>query len=375
MNVSGITQERLKKAKVAYTLRNVVLETAAALVTDVIPRVGDLVLAKVEKIGQHTGLELAHGRRATLFVDDEIVVCYGNRYAPDQFEAELPSDLGPCHLAAGGGIAARALSWHADMKAPTGIVPIGLLADAKGRRINLLDAALPLLPDSRSRPRPYTVAVVGTAMNAGKTTTAANLIRGLTSAGRTVGAAKVTGTGSGRDTWFMTDAGSKLTLDFTHAGFPSTYRVTPAEVENILVTLTAHLAEAGMDTIVLEIADGLFQGETAGLLDSPVFARLVDSIIFAAGDAMGSAAGVEWLRHKKLPVIAVSGLLTASPLAMAEAAKATGLPVLDKRALSAPLVVSVLDIPLQGALVHTMVTDSSAKRSTPHAYQPAASVG
>lgn len=374
MNISGITQERLKKAKVAYTPRNVALETAAALVTDGIPRVGDLVLAKVEKIGQHTGLELVHGRRATLFVDDEIVVCYGNRYAPDQFEAELPGDLGPCHLAAGGGIAARALSWHADMKAPTGIVPIGLLADAKGRRINLSDAALPPpLPGSRTRP--YTVAVVGTAMNAGKTTTAANLIRGLSSAGRTVGAAKVTGTGSGRDTWFMTDAGSKLTLDFTHAGFPSTYRVTLAEVENILVTLTAHLAEAGMDTIVLEIADGLFQDETARLLDSPVFTRLVDSIIFAAGDAMGGTAGVEWLRHKKLPVIAVSGLLTASPLAMAEAAKATGLPVLDKRALSAASVMSVLDIPLSGALPRTMATDSSAKRATPHAYQPAASVG
>lgn len=373
MNVSGITQERLKKAKVAYTPRNVVLETAAALVTEGIPRVGDLVLAKVDKIGQHTGLELAHGRRATLFVDDEIVVCYGNRYAPDQFEAELPGDLGPCHLAAGGGIAARALSWHSDMKAPTGIVPIGLLEDAKGRRINLSDAALPVLPGSRTRP--YTVAVVGTAMNAGKTTTAAHLIRGLTSAGCTVGAAKVTGTGSGRDTWFMTDAGSKLTLDFTHAGFPSTYRATPAEVESILVTLTAHLAEAGMDTIVLEIADGLFQDETAGLLDSPVFARLVDSIVFAAGDAMGGTAGVECLRHKKLPVIAVSGLLTASPLAMAEAAKATGLPVLDKRALSAASVVSVLDIPMPGALVHTIATDSSAKKSTPHAYQPAASVG
>jgi hypothetical protein len=345
MNTLPITQRRLMNAKIAYTPRNVDLETATGLLSgdDVVPNAGDLVLARIEKIGQHGGLELAHGRRATLFVDDEIVVCYGNRYAPDQFEAEVPSDLGPCDLVAGGGIAARAISSHACMKAPTKIVPIGLLVDNQNQRINLSSAALPELVGLRNRP--YTLAVVGTSMNAGKTTTAANLIRGLVSAGRVVGAAKVTGTGSGRDTWFMKDAGPKLTLDFTHAGFPSTYLATPAEVEGILDTLTGHLTNAGVDVIVLEVADGLYQDETAALLVSQMFSRLVDSVIFAAGDAMGAKAGVEWLRGKQLPVKAVSGLLTASPLAIIEAATATGLPTLGKKALLDPSIVSVLGIP------------------------------
>jgi hypothetical protein len=38
---------------------------------------------------------------------DAIIVAYGHRYAPDQFEAYVPEDLGPCHLVAGGGVAAR----------------------------------------------------------------------------------------------------------------------------------------------------------------------------------------------------------------------------------------------------------------------------
>lgn len=353
MNVLSISQllslprERLLNAKVAYTPRNANLELADTLLTgnDVIPGAGDLVLARVEKIGQHSGLELAHGRRASLFVGDEIVVCYGNRYAPDQFEAEVPEDLGRCDLVASGGIASRARSCHTNMKIPTSITPIGLLANSRGQRINLVDAALPKITGLYSRP--YTVAVVGTAMNAGKTTTAAALIRGLVNAGRVVGAAKVTGTGSGRDTWLMTDAGSKLTLDFTHAGFPSTYLAKPTEVDGILETLTAHLAKAGTDAIVIEIADGLFQNETAALLDSPVFANMVDSVIFAAGDAMGATAGVEWLRRKKLPVIAVSGLLTASPLAIIEAAKATGLPVPDKKELRSSSIVNMLSIPFR----------------------------
>lgn len=333
MNILPIGHERILRAKIAYTPRHVNLEAAATLQVGehIVPNVGDLVLARVENIGQHAALELTSGRRASLFPGDEIVVCYGNRYAPDQFEAEVPHDLAPCHLVAAGGIAARALSWHANMKSPTVIVPIGLLADSNGQRINLSCAAV--AKPNHARPLPYTVAVVGTAMNAGKTTTAVNLIRGLTSAGLKVGAAKVTGTGSGKDTWFMGDAGARLVLDFTDAGFPSTFRATAAEVEGIFATLTGHLAKVGVDVIVLEVADGLYQNETAALLSSPMFARTVNDVIFAAGDAMGAAAGVEWLRRKGLPVRAVSGVLTASPLAITEAAKATGLPVFNKKML------------------------------------------
>lgn len=333
MNILPINQSRLLSAKISYTPRNVKLASAVNLLTGsgVVPRAGDLVLARVEKIGQHAGLELTNGRRAALFTGDEIVVCYGHRYAPDQFEAEVPDDLAECHLVAAGGIAAQALSWHANMKPPTVISPIGLLADSNGQPIHLSSAAV--AKPNHTRLLPYTLAVVGTAMNAGKTTTAANLIHGLTKAGLRVGAAKVTGTGSGKDIWFMGDAGACLALDFTDAGFPSTFRATPSEVAGILNTLTGHLAKAGMDVIVLEVADGLYQAETAALLDSPAFAKAVDGVIFAAGDAMGAAAGAAWLHSKGLPVHALSGLLTASPLAIAEAASATGLPVFDKRML------------------------------------------
>lgn len=347
MNISLINQERLVKAKIAYTPRNLRLESVGALLEgdNVIPNPGDMVLAKVTKIGQHSGLELVHGRRSALFVGDEIIVCYGNRYAPDQFEAQVPKDLGACDLVASGGIAALMNHRHANVKAPTTIQPIGLLADSNNRRINLKDTALPKLVSLFSRP--YTVGVVGTSMNAGKTTTAATLIRGLTNAGYTVGAAKVTGTGSGRDTWLMTDAGSKLTLDFTHAGFPSTYLIAPEQVDAIIETLVTHLSVARVDAIVIEVADGLFQRETAALLNSKIFAKTVDSIIFAAGDAMGAVAGAELLERKKLPITAISGRLTASPLAATETANATGLPVLDKVALSSPTIVDVLQIPLQ----------------------------
>lgn len=336
-NISLLNANRVAQLKTPYTTRRVPVSAFVTLLSgDRIPRVGDLVLARVEKLGQHRHLELACGRRARLFHGDEIVLAYGHRYAPDQFEAEVPSDLNACHMVAGGGVAARVITRHDRMRSATVIQPLGLLGDRSGHPLNLADFALEG-PKCDGR-HAFTVAVVGTSMNAGKTETAANLIRGFVNAGLRVGAAKVTGTGAGCDVWVMADAGAQTVLDFTDAGLPSTYLAEPEQVERVMTTLLGMLYASGAEAVVFEVADGLFQRETAELLKSPAFARAVDAVVFAAGDAMGSAAGVQLLRAMGLPVTAASGVLTASPLAMREAEVATGLTVLDLEALRSPKV-------------------------------------
>ncbi len=340
MNISHLQPQRLAQVKASYTTRHVNFDAIATLITGITPQSGDLLLARVEQIGQHKQLELATGRKASLFPGDEIVVCYGNRYAPDQFEAEIPADLSPCHLAAAGGLAAQVLSQHVKMNLPTAITPIGLLGNTKGQPFNLADWAWQ--PTTYIGQRPFTLAVVGACMNAGKTTTAANLIKGLVTSGLKVGAAKITGTGAGGDVWLMSDAGASPVLDFTCVGFPSTYRATPKEVQEIMATLTSHLAAESVDVIVLEIADGIYQDETSHLVSSLSFFKAIDGIIFAAGSALGAAGGVEWLRRYKLPVLAVSGTVTTSPLATREAEKATSLPVLDLEMLRHPAILAAL---------------------------------
>lgn len=332
IELASQVERELKDAKVAYTVRRVARDAMATILRgDRHPQPGDLVLAQVRRLGQHKRIELADGRRAHLFVGDKVVVSYGNRYAPDQFEAVVPDNLGECHLVAAGGIAAVVLARDRRMKRPTVISPLGLLGDKDRRPLNIAHWAIGEVVDHAVRP--YTIAVVGTSMGAGKTTTAASLIRGLNTSGLKVGAAKVTGTGAGPDTWFMLDAGAAPALDFTDAGFASTYRLPLNKVAGILTCLTAHLTRAGVQRIVVELADGLFQRETAHLLALPEFAEAVDGIIVAARDAMGAVAAVDWLRRKRLPVFALSGLLTTSPLAAREAADATGLPVLSDKAL------------------------------------------
>lgn len=316
---------RIAAARKSFTTRRVDFSEARGLLKKGSPRAGDLVLARVETIGQHGKLEAPGGRRQKLYPGDEIIVAYGARYAPDQFEAEVPHDLGPCDLVAGGGVASNVLSRHARIGRATRIKPIGLLVDADGAVLNLSRFALPAPQHAASRPT--VIAVAGTSMNAGKTTSAAGLVHGLARAGLKVAGIKVTGTGSGGDLWSMRDAGAEWTFDFTDMGHATTAGLPLPALEQVVTGLVAHVTALGSDIVVLEIADGVFQRETANLLQSPEFRRHIDGIIFAAGDALGAVGGVNWLKSHNLPVLALSGLLTTSPLAMREAAVHVDTPI------------------------------------------------
>lgn len=336
---------RIDRTKAAFTTRRVPLSEASSLLTDRAPQPGDVVLAQVTSLGQHRHLQLTTGRRAKLYVGDEVIVAYGNRYAPDQFEAWLPETLGACQLVAGGGLAAQVRARHSAMKAATGLDVLGILADREQRPLNLRRWALPKL--AWEGERPLTLAVMGTSMNAGKTHTVASLAQGYVVAGKRVGVAKVTGTGAGGDFWAVADVGVVQVLDFTDAGHASTYGVSLSELIDILTTLVHQLYHAGAEVVLLEVADGLLQQETAALMASPMFAEALDGLIFAAGDAMGASAGASLLQFYDLPLLGVSGALTQSPLAVQEAAAVTGLPVWTAQTLGGAEATTLIDARLE----------------------------
>ncbi|KOO02331.1 DUF1611 domain-containing protein [Vibrio nereis] len=322
------SKTRLLAAKQSFVTRRVTKESMENLIEDLsyTPRAGDLILAKVSLIGHHTRTERVDGRKAKLFEGDEVILAYGNRYAPDQFEAVIPEDLSPCHMVAAGGIAAKALSWHAKIEFPTEITPIGLVADKNGKVINLSDYSV---PKALSVPNVPNVTVVGTSMNAGKTTTAAHIIHGLTKAGYKVGAMKVTGTGAGGDLWLMQDAGAICAVDFTDAGFPTSFKVDQAELMNIVKKLSQTLINQGCDAIVVEIADGVYQQETRALLQDPEYKSQFNNVVFTARESLGATSGALWLKSEGYHVPAISGMICCSPLAAREAATQVQLPILD----------------------------------------------
>ncbi|MFD6444402.1 DUF1611 domain-containing protein [Promicromonospora sp. NPDC060204] len=349
---------RLLRAKKAYSTRFVAAAieqdpAAFGLVTDLTraPRPGDVVLARVVSIGQHRRLESPVSRRQILFEGDEIVVAYGSRYAADQFLAVLPEDLGPCHLAAAGGLASRVVDQHAAVKDATVIEPIGLLTapgTASDAVVNLAAYAPHRVRaagiTSGNAARVPVIAVIGTSMNSGKSTTLACLAHGLTAAGLTVHAGKATGTGAGNDAHHFVDAGASHVLDFTDFGLPSTFGLPFEDVRDVFATMADVLASPvrpgapAPEVVLIEIADGVYQGETGRLLVDDAFRSVVDRVVFAAGDALGASGGVAALRALGCEPSVVSGVLTASPLATAEARRALDVDVVPTYDLCLPAV-------------------------------------
>lgn len=324
----SLTAERLERAKRSYATRRIDLGDAACLLTGgVRPQAGDLVLARIDRLGHHRRIESPEGRRGQLYPGDEVLLCYGARYASDQFEALVPRHLEPCHMVAAGGIAALCVQRHSSTKPATQITPIGLVADAAGQPLNLKRYAQPF--SGPRALRPYAMAVVGTSMNAGKTTTVAGMVRGLSSSGFKVAVGKVTGTGAGGDRWAYVDAGAALVLDFTDFGHASTYKAPAAELAGLLRGMVHTLSAARPDVIILELADGLFFSETADLVADKLFAELVDDVLIAAGDAMGAEAGVRKLAEHGIAPLALAGKMTSSPLAVREATRILDAPVVE----------------------------------------------
>ncbi len=324
-----IAASRLALAKRSFVTRRVSLPKTARIATfGATPRSGDIILAQVEEIGHHTKLELVNGRRAVLYPGDDVILCYADRYAPDQFLATVPSDLGGCDLVAAGGIAGRVVTRAQRARRPTRIQPVGILCDESGVRLSTRDFAMDFrkrAPGFVSRP-PTVVAVIGSSMNAGKTTTMAALIHSEVRSGRRVGAAKVTGTGAGCDLWSYLDAGAHAALDFTDAGLPSTFRAGRKQIETVFERLLDEICATEVDTIFLEVADGILFEETANLIFSKRFQERVHGVVFAASDALGAVAGASKLMRQDLNLLAISGRFTQSPLALEEVRRATTTP-------------------------------------------------
>ena len=72
------TEETVKNVRIPYALRRVPLSRIVRTLplTDA-PQTGDIVLARLEKIGKNARLELANGRPCTLHAGDELAVVFG----------------------------------------------------------------------------------------------------------------------------------------------------------------------------------------------------------------------------------------------------------------------------------------------------------
>ena len=279
------------------------------------PNVGDLALVQIGRIGYHSSLVTINNKKLRIYPGDLVVGVFGNRYATDALEGQV-NGLQNLSILTAAGMIGTIKSKHQDFGKPTNVSFVGFLNNEKGQRINLKE-----LKFHRSVAKSEIknlIVVVGTGMNAGKTTASSKLIRRLSERGLKVAACKLTGSVSNRDQDEMRSAWAITVIDFSDYGFPSTYLCTKEELMALFNTMLSDIENTNPDIIVMEVADGILQRETAMLLTDSLIKGMVKGIVLAAESAPAALYAVQNLENIGYNVIAVSGMMTSSPLSVKE---------------------------------------------------------
>ena len=133
-HLSNLSPALCDIAKWAFTTRRVERSDVRGLSADMThAKAGDLILCEIAEIGHHKKIQLAERRISESYPGDLVVLCLGDRYAPDQFLASAVIDDNLIDLVAGGGVAGRVDAAHVFMEEPTRLKALGLLTGARGQ--------------------------------------------------------------------------------------------------------------------------------------------------------------------------------------------------------------------------------------------------
>ncbi|MFL0684867.1 MAG: hypothetical protein ACJLTB_16905 [Algoriphagus aquaeductus] len=285
-------------------------------------KAGDVAIFEVLEIGKHAQIQ-SIGRNLTITPGDRIMGVFGARYATSQFEGYVPQTLQEeYHLLGGGGVVGIVASTHSkyEEEGPTRLKLIGMAARINGKVINTIEENAFKLRrfDGSSVSKTKVILSLGSAMDSGKTTTAAYLCHGLANKGIKSAYIKLTGTAYPKDKNLAYDLGACVAVDFTKYGYPSTYLSSEIELLNLYESLISDVLPHHPEYVVVEIADGLFQRETRMLLNNSIFMSSVHQVVFSAGDSLAALHGVQTLQRWGIMPSALSGIFTASPLLIRE---------------------------------------------------------
>lgn len=326
------------------------------------PCVGDVVYGEILRLGQHSSIENASGRIHTIHDGKRSVFVFGNRYAPDYYEAFVPQQhCEKVDMVARSGVVGIVNTKNSLIKDPTTVKILGYVCDKSGEILNTLKFPL-VKPKSsvRKYPRARMILVCGTSMNSGKSFAAKACCWALTSRGYKVRAAKVTGTASLKDILHMNDAGAEPYADFTYLGYPSTYMLDESELLSVFDRLDLKYANNPKNYWVVEFADGIVQRETKILLNSPHVRSRIHKLIFCANDAFGAIGGLNRLESMGLRPDALSGVCTSSPLHVRELSLFTKIPIFDSVGTDADYLVNILRKSAKKRSKKQLIADPSA---------------
>ena len=293
-----------------------VLREGFQLADGVIPVSGNLVMGLVKEVNPiYPGLELEDGTEVVLEKGNVVIGVLGSRRALHGFSGRVPDSLEigqPLHLLNKGGVIGECTAFNRSLEWPTSLEFLGTVTRS-GEALNLNQFARPM--HTGALPEVPMVMILGTCMNAGKTTVARQIIEVFTGRGLTINAGKVAGVACKRDLLSMSKSGAGTVMSFHEFGIPSS-----SDTESLLpVARSLHhgLSQGEPDFIVMEMGDGILGGYQVSTLfkDSEYISRAMCTIV-CANDLMGTWGALQWLQSAGLtpqssPIL-VSGPVTDS---------------------------------------------------------------
>lgn len=292
---------------------------------------GDVAMFEILEIGKHKTMQSDSKRNVALFKGDLILAAFGDRYATEQFEGYVPTSvMSEYHILGAGGVIGIVKSKNAAFKdiEPTKVRLIGFAVDAENNIINTKFHGIDRPEFTAEKRMPKVILSLGATMDSGKTTTAAFVSRGLFLGGNKVGFIKLTGTAYTKDKDFVFDAGAERAMDFSDAGYPSTFTIPIPEILSIYEFLrTSITAQGTLDYIVVEIADGILQQETLALINNQEFMRTIHAVVFSCGDSLSALHGMQVLKNMGISPRFLCGKFTMSELLIQEVKQYIDIPV------------------------------------------------
>lgn len=302
------------------------------IVNTYLPKAGDLALFEVIELGRHKNAQTDDKRNAAIFPGDFLLATFADRYATSQYEGYVPKQHYEFYQIIGaGGVIGIVASQNADLDdyEPTKVKLIGYCCEPDGSVINTKFYKKQRHAFTGKVPGDMKIVLsIGSTMDSGKTTTAAFTARGLKATGKKVGFIKFTGTAYTKDRDFVFDCGADVVSDFAELGFPSTFMCDKGILLDVYQTLLVQMASEGVELLVMEIADGLFQQETSALLRDKNFMSTIHSVIFSCGDSLSALQGLNTLEELDIVPNLISGRFTMSPLLISEVKNFVEMPVL-----------------------------------------------
>ena len=264
------------------------------------------VLSDTDKVN---ALEDRNGIIHKLVAGDIIPGVLCKRRAMKELSGDIPKQLyvgDNLHLINDAGMFGHLRGFEPTYGMPIEVTILGSII-RQGKQINTKDAGLES-PEELDLQAPL-IAVVGTSMDIGKTTTACKIVKHFINRGLKVAYAKLTGIAYLGELKPLIDSGAEPVMDFLDGGLPSSFGCQE-QVIKAAFSILAELNKSKPNFIVVEFGNSILgQANVSTLLQNATIQNHIKATIVVASNTVDAWGAKEIMNQYGVPITTMTGPL------------------------------------------------------------------